>query len=68
MDQKEIMLSFLPLLDCVAPYNIDVWFDKGNDKQNAAGNDYTSCGKYNILKNFIVALRWTFNVPVWELN
>ena len=36
------MLFFLPLLDCVAPYNIDVWFDKGNDKQNAAGNDYTS--------------------------
>ena len=44
------MFFFLPFLDCVAPYNIDVWFDKGNDKQNAAGNDYTSCGKCNILK------------------
>ena len=50
MDQKEIMLFFPTLLDCVAPYNIDVWFDKGNDKQNAAGNDYTSCGKCNISK------------------
>ena len=46
LDQIEIMFFFLPFLDCVAPYNIDVWFDKGNDKQNAAGNDYTSCGKF----------------------
>ena len=62
------MFFFLPFLDCVAPYNIDVWFDKGNDKQNAAGNDYTSCGKWYILKSFIAAFAWTFKIPVWELS
>ena len=45
------------ILDCEAPYNIDIFFDKINDKGvGAATNTLTSCGKlqfYMTITNFM---------------
>ena len=36
----------LPLnTDCIAPYQIDVFFDALNDDNAVANNEFTSCGK-----------------------
>ena len=38
-------LNGLKLVDCIAPYNIDVYTDDTGDKAADNGNVLTSCGK-----------------------
>ena len=64
------MIPFI--LDCEAPYNIDIFFDNINDKGVAvAENAETSCGKlplYITITNFILLSKRMDNNELYKLS